>query len=432
MKKNLKSILPPLISLITVTLSTGFFTTYTSLKLSIDGYPNWIVGCVNASYYIGMMLGPIFLEKVINRIGHIRTFATFASLNSISVVLQSLIPGFVFWSIFRFTAGLCTSGFYIVIESWLLLSYGIKSRGRILGVYMVCLYLAQGFGQFLLNISPLNTLFPFSWAVLLSCLSLLPVCMMRSSGPILDEEASITNIIQIFKKIPVGLLGCFTTGIILSSFYSLAPIFGKAVQMSTFQISQVMGFTILGGLLLQWPIGYLSDIFNRKIILFIVTFLLLLVTLVLYKSTHFNYYTILIFMIIFGGISFTTYPLSIALTCDYFSSKNVIGVTASLLIMYGIGCILGPLLSPIFMSKFGPSGLFLFLSFISLAFLIICTIRTSQKPYAKDYENQGEYISLPHSSLLSFYIDSKKDDNEELFEDEDELYPVPEEYEDEE
>ena len=431
MKKSLKSILPPLISLITVTLSTGFFTTYTSLKLSIDGYSNWVVGFVNASYYIGMMLGPIFLEKVINRIGHIRTFATFASLNSISVVLQAIISGFATWSLFRFTAGLCTSGFYIVIESWLLLSFGIKNRGKILGLYMVCLYLAQGFGQFLLNISPLNSLLPFSWAVLLSCLSLLPVCMMKSSGPILEEDPSITNIIHIFKRIPVGLFGCFITGIILSSFYSLVPIFGKAVQMSTFQISQIMGFTILGGLILQWPAGHLSDIFNRKVILFIVTLLLIAVTFTLYKSSHFNYYTILICMIIFGGISFTTYPLSIALTCDYFSSKNVIGVTASLLTMYGVGCVTGPLLAPIFMSKFGPSGLFLFLALISGVFLMICPIRTSQKPYSKDFDRQSEYIPMPHTALLSVYIDSKKEDQEELFEDDDELYPVPEEYEDE-
>lgn len=432
MKKRLRFILPPLISLITVTLSNGFFTTYTSLKLSIDGYSNWIVGFVSASYYIGMMLGPIFIEKIINRIGHIRTFATFASLNSISVVLQAIISGFLPWSLFRFAAGLCTSGFYIVIESWLLLSFGNRNRGKVLGLYMLCLYLAQGFSQFLLNISPLNSLLPFSWAVLLSCLSLLPVCMMKSSGPILDEEHSITNIIQIFKRIPIGPLGCFITGIILSSFYALAPIFGRGINLSTFQISQLMGLTILGGLILQWPIGHLSDIFSRKKILFIVILCLMAVTFILYKSTHFHYLAILGFMIAFGGISFTTYPLSIALTCDYFSPKSIIGVTSSLLIMYGVGCVVGPLLAPIFMSKFGPSGLFLFLGFLSALYLILCLTRSSSKPISKDYDRQNEYIPMPHTALLSSYIDSKKEDQDALFEDEDELFPVPEEYEEEE
>ena len=432
MKKYLKSTLPPLISLITVTLSNAFFTTYTSLKLSIDGYSNLIVGFVSASFYIGMMLGPIFIEKSIKRIGHIRTFATFASLNSISVVMQAIIGGFLPWSFFRFTAGLCTSGFYIVIESWLLLSFGARSRGKILGLYMICLYLAQGFSQFLLNISPLNSLLPFSWAVLLSCLSLLPVCMMKSSGPILDEEHSLTNIIHIFKKVPIGPLGCFITGVILSSFYSLAPIFGREIQLSTFQISQIMGFTILGGLLLQWPVGHLSDIFNRRTILFIIILCMMAISFILYKSMHFHYFAILGCMIVFGGISFTTYPLSISFTCDYFSSKSIIGVTSSLLVMYGVGCVVGPLIAPIFMAKFGPTGLFLFIALLSALYLILCLIRTSQKPLSKDYDGQNEYIPLPHTALHSSYIDSKKEGDEYVFEEEDELYPVPEEYEEEE
>jgi len=136
---------------------------------------------------------------------------------------------------------------------------------------------------------------------------------MKSSGPLL-LESSITNVFQILKKAPLGPIGCFVGGIILGSFYSLGPIFAKEIGLSVFQISQVMGFTILGGLVLQWPIGHLSDIFNRRKVIIGVCFCLMLVAFALYHSIHFHYYVLLGLMILFGGISFTLYPLSITYT----------------------------------------------------------------------------------------------------------------------
>ena len=151
MRKVLRSIIPPLISLVIVMLGNGFFNTYSSLRISIDGYPAWVIGIINASYYAGVMLGSIYIEKLIDRIGHIRTFAMFASINSAVILLQSFIIGAVSWTFFRFFVGFCAAAFFIVIESWLLLSTGIRTRGKILSLYMLTLYLAQGSGQFILN-----------------------------------------------------------------------------------------------------------------------------------------------------------------------------------------------------------------------------------------------------------------------------------------
>jgi len=116
MRKVLRAVTPPLISLVIVMLGNGFFTTFASLRISIDGYPSWVIGVLNASYYGGVMLGSIYVEKFLNRIGHIRTFAIFASVNSFVIVIQAMFIGPVFWMIFRFLMGICASGFFIVIE----------------------------------------------------------------------------------------------------------------------------------------------------------------------------------------------------------------------------------------------------------------------------------------------------------------------------
>jgi len=430
MRKVIRSVTPPLVSLVIVMLGNGFFTTFTSLRLAVADYPNWVIGLINAFYYAGIMVGSIYVERLIERIGHIRTFAIMASVNSVLIVLQGGVIGIISWSIFRFFMGFCVSGFFIVIESWLLLSTGVKNRGRLLSLYMLTLYMAQGCGQFILNLSPVESLLPYVITVILSSLSLIPVCMMKSSGPIV-LETSITNVFQILRKAPLGPIGCFVSGMILSSFYSLAPIFAREIHLSVLQISQVMGFTILGGLVLQWPIGHLSDIFDRRKVIIGVCVLLLGVTFALYHSIHLHYYVLLGLMILFGGISFTLYPLSITYTCDHFSDKKVVGISCALLIIYGVGCILGPLVSPFFMSKFGPSGLFLYMSMLCAAFIIICFWRVFRAKSMGE-EEQSDYLPLPRATSLALYIDPRSDlDDDDEFDDEDEdLYPFSQEYED--
>ena len=431
MRKVFRGVIAPLLSLVIVMLGNGFFTTFTSLRFSIEGYPNFVIGVLGGAYYLGMMLGALYVERLISRIGHIRSFALMASINSVIIVVQSFYIDPYSWTLYRILTGFCTSGFFIAIESWLLLSSGLRSRGKLLSLYMLTLYLAQGFGQFILNASPVQSLIPFAITVILSSLSVIPVSMMRSSGPVLLESA-ITNVFQVIKRSPLGPIGCFVSGLIMSSFYGLAPIFAREIHLSLFQISQIMGFTIMGGLLLQWPIGHLSDIFNRRKVIIGITFVLMLVTFALYHSSHFHYYLLLGLMVLFGGISFTLYPLAITYTCDHFSEKKVIGITCSLLLIYGVGCIVGPLISPFFMSYFGPSGLFLYMSILCALFIVICMWRVlHSKPLSED--EQSDYIPLPRATSMALYLDPKSDfgEEEELDEDEEDLYPFSEEYEDE-
>jgi len=431
MRKILRLIIAPLISLIIVMLGNGFFNTYASLRISSDGYASWVIGVLNSAYFAGVMLGSIYVEKLIDRIGHIRTFAIFASINSAVILVQSFWIGPISWTFFRFLVGFCASGFFIVIESWLLLSTGMRTRGKVLSLYMLTLYMAQGLGQFILNASPIQSTVPFAITIFLSSLSVLPVCMMKSSGPLM-LDSTITNIFQILKKAPLGPIGCFVSGIIMSSFYGLAPIFGKEISLSLFQISEIMGFTILGGLALQWPIGHLSDIFNRRKVLIGVFLTLMILTFVLFNSQHFPYYVLLGLMILFGGVSFTIYPLSITYTCDFFSEKSIIGITCALLIIYGTGCILGPLVAPLFMSLVGPSGLFLFVTLLCVVYILFAMWRVLHaKPLPDD--EQSDYLPLPRATSLAFFIDQhgEGDEGEELEEEEEGMYPFIEEDEDE-
>lgn len=430
MKNTIKAVLPPLVSLVIVMLGNGFFNTFASLRISLEGYDSVVIGVINSSYYLGMMLGCLYIEQLISRIGHIRAFAIFASINSLVFLFQGFYINPISWSFFRLLTGLCSSGFFITIESWLLLSTGAKHRGKLLSLYMLTLYMAQGFGQFILNIVPLKSLFPYVISIGLSSLSVLPVSIMKSSGPLGLDHSSL-NLFTILKKAPLGPIGCFISGMVMSSFYGLAPIFGKEIELNLLQISQIMGGTILGGLILQWPAGHLSDIFSRKNVLIVSVMSLLAVTLVLFFFYGVSYWFLLSFMIIFGSIAFTFYPLSISYTCDYFAPSKVIGITSSCLIIYGVGCVVGPLVSSAAMQFLGPAYLMLTIATLAALFLLFSFVLVQkQTPFSDD--DSHDYLPTPHATALGYYLDPKMDmeEKEEYEEEQEEESSLYEEYED--
>ncbi len=430
MKNTIRAVLPPLISLVIVMLGNGFFNTFSSLRIAIEGYDSMVIGVINSAYYFGMMLGCLYIEKLISRIGHIRAFAIFASINSLVFLFQGFYINPISWGFFRLLTGICSSGFFIVIESWMLLSTNSRHRGKLLSLYMLTLYMAQGFGQFILNMVPLKSLFPYVISVGLSSLSVLPVSMMKSSGPLGIDHSSL-NLWGIIKRAPLGLIGCFLAGMVMSSFYGLTPIFAKEIGLSLLQISQVMGGTILGGLLLQWPVGHLSDIFSRKNVLIVSVASLVAITLVLFFFYGISYWFLLIVMIVFGSVAFTFYPLSISYTCDYFSQNKVIGITSSCLIVYGIGCVIGPLVSSSAMQFLGPSFLMLSISILAFIFLLFSFILVQKhNPFSDDESH--EYLPTPRSTSLGYYLDPKMDaeEKEEYEEEQEEGSSLYEEYED--
>jgi MFS family permease len=392
-------------------LGQGFFNTYVSIRLSIDGYSSGMIGIVNSCYFLGMMLGSLYIERFIRRIGHIRAFAIFASINAAAIITQSFILTIPTWMFFRFVVGVCAAGLFVVIESWLLLLSTIKTRGKLLSLYMVAIYAAQGAGQFILNLMPLDSHIPFATSVLLSSLSVIPVCVMRSGAPQHSEDASMMTIFHVAKKCPFGILGCLIAGMVLSAFYSLGPVFARKTLDSVMQVSSLMGYTILGGLVLQWPIGHLSDIFDRLKVLLAVAAILICITITLFFTLPYPY--LIAVAILFGGFSFTLYPLSITFTSDHFHSSKIVSITCSLYVVYGLGSIIGPLLSPLVMNYTRPSGLFLYDAILVVLLVIVGLSNLSKKREKIEEDQQGEYIPLPRTTPLAFYLDPRQDDAED-------------------
>ncbi len=391
MRTVLRLTFAPVSSLIIIVLGISYLNTFLSIRLTDSGYDSSVTGLIYSAYYTGMMVGALYLEGIIHKKGHIRAFAIFAALTSTTVLLQSFTSSPYIWILFRFLTGAFASGLFIVIESWLLLLATPATRGAVLSIYMVAIYCAQSLGQFGISAISVEGDIAFDVAVLLATISIIPVCLMKAAAPKLLESHSI-NIFYLLRKVPVGFLGNFTSGLILGAFYAIGPVYAKMIHLSLFQISLFMSVTIFGGMLLQWPVGKLSDIFQRRHVIVAVAALVFFLSMGLIIINQLSFELNLLLLFLFGGMAFTLYPLSITYCCDYFSTAGITSVTSASLIIYGLGCILGPILSPLFMKLLGPSGFFFYTALLSLLMVFFTLYKQHVNP--KEPETSKEPYSI--------------------------------------
>ena len=405
-----RSIVAPVVSLIILTMGNGLFLTYVTVRLRLEGYGTGIIGLITAAYYAGFFFGSIRSIRLIARIGHIRSFAAFASLTAVLVMFQGFFVNAWVWLVFRFLTGLFMAGLFITIESWLLVRSTIETRGQVLSIYMTAFYAAQGAGQFLLDLSDPIGLVPFCITAILSSLSVVPVSMTRTTAPIL-EEPSFLNVFQLFKISPLGVTGCVFAGVILGSVSGLLPVYGQEIGLSVSGIASLMGVTIIGGLALQWLIGKISDHVDRRKVLFTISLVTVILSGMIAIFNNVFPYLLFILSFLFGGFSFTLYPLSISQACDRIEPKNIVSATGGLLLSYGVGAIFGPLIAPFPMTWFGSRGLFFFFALFS-GILALFTLERLIKTPPVPEEEKLPYANVPRTSPIVAELDPRSEEGE--------------------
>lgn len=399
MRKTYAAIITPIISMLILTIGNGLFTTITTLQLKNLQASNLIVGLVGAAYFFGLMVGSYSSQKLITRVGHIRAYATFAAVIGVATLLQGIFALPWAWMILRFLVGYALAGLFIVIESWILVSSEESSKGRMMAFYLLSYYLAQACSQLLLKVPFPSTLVAFCLIAGLATLSIVPVSMTRFAAPELSGMAWVSPL-KIYRKAPLGMWASLASGLILGSIYAMYPLFLLQSGLSHSQIAIVMFTTLLGGALLQLPIGKLSDQFDRRKVL--VFLALLSAVLALYLVfVHESYIMLLIASFLLGGMSFTIYPLSISHTSDYTSANESVAAVSVLTIFYGLGSGIGPVVVPGFMHAIGANGFFVFLCLISILLGVYAIWRIVKREPPPDTNKREFVAATPEATTMA-------------------------------
>ena len=327
----------------------GLLGTYLPLRLTVDGLATQVIGFIMSAYFFGMCIVALYCHRLIRSVGHIRAFAAFAATTTSVVILHGLFISPILWGSLRFLAGLSTIGLYTVIESWLNECTIPTLRGRVMSVYMFMSYLGMSGSQYLLNIGPVQDTRIFLIIGLLIILCIIPVVVTRSIHPELPHFDQF-NMLRLVRRAPVGMIGCFLAGLIVGAFYATVPVFCHDIGLSVKDLSIVMSATILGGLLLQWPVGVLSDRFDRTYMLAGLCLAVALTSTALVFAADISFFLFLVVMILFGGLIFTIYPVSIARAHDLFDADDIVPASSVLLLCDCIGGTLGPVAASLTMA----------------------------------------------------------------------------------
>lgn len=369
----------------------GMILTFVGVYLKDLGLNDAIIGLINASFFLGAIGSSIFSQKIISSVGHIRSFATFASLMVISFLTQALFFNEYLWAFLRFVSGFAFYALLIIIESWLNEKSSQKHRGKILAIYTIIFYLATALGQFFLNIKGDTTYIIFILGSVLILFSVLFISMTKIKEPILKpfEKYSFP---KLYSVVPLALTGSFIGGFFVGGFFTMVPIYLMQKYSSIETVSLFMACSIIGGLISQWPIGILSDKYGRRKIIAYSGFYIFFISLLFLFSHLLDNY--IYFLGIFLGFSiFSIYPLSLARANDVVDeNKDIVEISRALLFAYGLGSFIAPIILGI--------GLFYYLEFIFLVFAILGLFlgfySLSKKRVADD--DMSIFVNIPVAS----------------------------------
>ncbi len=379
------------------------------LRMETAGYPVALTGAIMAAYYLGLAFGGLRGKRVILRIGHIRAFAVFAALAAAVTLAYATISHPAVWVFLRIVNGFCVAGLTATIESWLNTKSSNKTRGRVLGFYMLTFYLAMAFGQTLVNLTDVGAPDLFMLSASLIVLSLVPVAMTRLDEPNLSES-QVLNVKDLYSASPIGMVGAGVAGLMVGSFYALGAVFASRIGLSVSEAALFMSVVVLGGLVFQFPMGMLADRYDRRIVISI-TLLVVGITWGLLAgviASELPFFALLIMTLGFGGAMSSIYPLCVAETFDRLERRYYVAASGRLLMIYSIGATLGPLLASALMSIYGPPSFLMFESAVALLYAVFVLVRVLQQP-SLPVDKREKYVPLPGAAPIAMGLDPRAD-----------------------
>ena len=364
MRSTLASLGALLASVGVLLLGGGLLGTLLSLRLGQEGVPASVIGLVMACYSVGFVLGTLYCDRIIQKVGHIRVFAALAAIAACAALAHGLHVNPILWAAMRIIFGFAIAGLYMVAESWLNDRTPREIRGQVLGIYVVITSLALGSGQFILGFVDVTGHHLFSLAAMLMALALVPVALARVPSPELQYTGRV-SLRRLYWISPLATVVAFGAGATNGAFFALGPAFAVDIGFSSAEVGVFMGAAVLGGLFLQYLIGRLSDWLDRRRVIMFTALAVSLASVGLVLIQNQPAWWIIPVVVVWGGTNFTLYALSLALAHDFMESHERVPASATLLLVHGIGMIFGPLSLSQVMVGMGPHGLFLGLAVIA-------------------------------------------------------------------
>ena len=278
MKEILRGNRALLLGIALLMLGHGLQGTLLGVRANLEQFSATAIGLVMSGYYAGLLVGSLRVPVLVARVGHVRVFAALLSLGSTTILIQAMFVDPVTWFLMRLLTGYCFAGAFIVAESWLNGSASNEKRGQLLSLYMVVQMGFMAAGQFLLNLADPKGFDLFILVSVLISIAAVPMLLTAVAAPTVSAPRKI-GLLGLYRLSPLGVVGIAAVGMANGGLYAMGPVFGNEEGLSVAAISVFMASVILGGVVLQVPIGRLSDRVDRRWVIAAVAMLTSMVAL---------------------------------------------------------------------------------------------------------------------------------------------------------
>lgn len=380
------------------------------LRAEGNGMPENLIAISASSYFLGFVLGCLFISRMIARVGHIRGFAVLTALSASVVLSLDMLDHWAPWLVLRFITGFAMSGLYTVIESWLNSRTTSANRGRILSIYTFITLSAMAAGQMLINVGAVDTSTPFTLAALFLTLAIVPIGLTKKIAPTPIESTSVSFRL-LYQRSHSAFAGAILSGLVTGSFWSMGAIFSRHYSESLVGVTSFMSVAIIGGALLQYPIGWLSDRIDRRHVLILLCIGGALSAVVVSISAGETWHLATVFL--FGAMVMPIYAISLATAADVAVGDEFVVIGTSVLMLNAIGAAVAPLPLGHLMAIFGPPALFTSFAVMCGLFAILF-IALSQTPRAISVEEQTPFNAAASDvAPVSFEFDPRSPEPED-------------------
>ncbi|MEM9342733.1 MAG: MFS transporter [Pseudomonadota bacterium] len=389
-----------LFGLLLLMLGNGIQGTLLGIRGDLEGFSTFEMSLVMSAYFVGFLGGSRMTPELIRRVGHVRVFAALGSFISAVLILFPLITEPWAWMAFRVVIGFCFSGVYVTVEGWLNNTVDNENRGKALSLYLIVqmagIIAAQGFiawgdpSGYAMFIIP-SVLVSIAFAPIL--LSVTPTPPFEMTQPMSPWEA--------FQISPLGCVGMFALGGMFSALFGMTAVYGTQVGLSVGQISLFIAMIYVGGLLMQYPIGWLSDRTDRRVLILAVN-AAGGVAAAIAAIFGGNFVVILAASFVIGGTANPLYALLLAYVNDFLDNEKMAGASGALVFVNGIGAVAGPVVTGWMMSAVGPWGFWLYLSILMLGLAAYAVWRMTRRPSTVAIEETGPYAPITQVGSVAY------------------------------
>lgn len=379
----------------------ALLTSTLGLRMAEASVSTFAAGIVLSLYYAGYIIASLTSNRIINRVGHIRAFSTYISLFSALVLMHYFSANPVYWGILRLMEGYCMGAGFMCLESWLNTRANNNNRGLLMSLYMITSYLGASTGQLLLNIPDPQGIVIYIVVSVIFSLALVPISLTALPSPNITVHKSM-SLIKIYKISPVGVIGCLCSGIFVGGFYSLGAIYANLIGLDVQMTSLFMFFGVLGGLLIQFPLGRLSDRMDRRFLMMWIAGILFFIAPWVHFFVSDGVWQLCTGALLLGCGTFILYPLSVSHVNDLIEDDNRVNAAGMLILLQSLGMIFGPVAISYFMQHFGAISFVLAYSAVTAGFVLFTLKHITFKPDI-NYINITPTAPMPIDTTHAFH-----------------------------